>query len=287
MVVYLITDNTNGKQYVGQTIYTAEQRFARHCMPSSFRCRLLSRAIKAHGAENFTVSVLEEVDSREALDERECYWIEQLNTMSPNGYNLVPGGTGKGEISEETRARMSAARKGKCVGKDNPFYGKKHTEESKRKMRENHRDIHGEKNPNRGRVFTPEQRKAISDRMSGENHPCWGKHLSPETRAKISAANRGKRLSEESIRKMAETKRGRKLSLEHRAKLSEIRKGTSVGGENPQAKRVVCVETGEVFETIKEAAEFVGVWPENMSRHLRGLSSCCGKLHWKYFDERG
>lgn len=287
MVVYLITDNTNGKQYVGQTIYTAEQRFARHCMPSSFRCRLLSRAIKAHGAENFSVSVLEEVSSREALDERECYWIEHLNTMSPNGYNMIPGGTGKGEVCEETRARISASRKGKCVGEDNPFYGKKHTEESKRKMRENHVDMRGEKNPNYGKHFSDEHRAKLSESKLGEKHYCWGKHLSPETRAKISAANRGKRLSEESIRKMAETKRGRKLSPEHRAKLSASHKGLFAGAKNPQAKRVICIETGEVFETINDAACSVGVWPESMSRHLRGLSSCCGKLHWKYFDERG
>lgn len=38
--------------------------------------------------------------------------------------------------SEETKRKISESRKGKYNGKDNPFYGRKHTDESKEKMRQ-------------------------------------------------------------------------------------------------------------------------------------------------------
>ena len=282
MVIYLITDNTNGKKYVGQTIHSAQERFVQHCKPSETNCRLLNRAIQAHGKENFTVTVLEEVQSAERLDEREIYWISALGTLSPHGYNLNGGGNGKGIVSEETRQRLSESLRGKFAGEKNPFYGKTHTEESLRKMRENHRYMCGENNPNYGRCFSEEHRRKLSGSHSGERHPCYGKHLSPETRAKISAANKGRVMSEDSLRRMAETKRGKKLSKEHCNKLSEAHKGLFVGGKNPMARAVVCIETGETYPTITEAAVAIGVWPETLGRHLRGLSSCCGKRHWKY-----
>ena len=284
MVIYVITDNTNGKQYVGQTIHSAELRFAQHCKPSEVTCRLLHRAIMAHGKENFTVAVLETVESAEKLDEREIYWISELNTLTPNGYNLNSGGNGKRFVSEETRQRISESRKGKCVGVDNPFYGKHHTEEALQKMHKNRPNMSGPNNPNYGRKFTEEHCRRISESKRGKNHPCYGKHLSEETRAKISAANKGKRMPEEAIRKMAETKRGRKLSPELRQRLSEVHKGLMAGAKNPAARAVICVETGEVYSTIKEAAQAIGVWPDTLYRHLREKSACCGKLHWRYYE---
>jgi group I intron endonuclease len=284
VVIYVITDNTNGKQYVGQTIHSAELRFAQHCKPSETNCRLLNRAISAHGKENFFVSVLEELNSADKLDEREIYWISKLNTLSPNGYNLEGGGQGKAVVSEETRAKLSAALKGKFVGDKNPFYGKHHTDETKLRMREKHRDMSGENNPNYGREFSEEHRRRISESKRGENHPCYGKHLSEETRAKISSANKGKHMPDDAIQRMAETKRGKCLSEEHRQKLSEAHKGLLNGEKNPASKKVICVETGEIFVTIAEAAQHIGVWPETLGRHLRGKSAHCGKLHWRYYE---
>ena len=44
--------------------------------------------------------------------------------------------------SEETRKKMREVRKGKRLGKDNPFYGKHHSEESKKKIREAKKGMH-------------------------------------------------------------------------------------------------------------------------------------------------
>ena len=286
MVVYLITDTTNGKQYVGQTIHSAEQRFSQHCKPSETNCRLLNLALQAHGAENFTVSVLETVESPEELDEREIFWIKELNTLSPNGYNLKEGGQGKsGGVCEETRRRLSLALKGKFAGENNPFFGQKHTPESLEKMRKPRQSICGQNNPNYGGGFSEEHRRKLSAAKSGENHPWYGKHLPEETRRKIGEKSRGRKLSPEARAKISAAKLGTKASEETKQKLSLIRKGKRMGSKNPSARAVICVETGEIFGTIKEAAEHIGVWPDTLNRHLLGKQTTCRDKHWRYLEE--
>jgi hypothetical protein len=52
--------------------------------------------------------------------------------------NLSDGGEGPSNPSIETRQKISRSRKGKCLGENNGFYGRKHSEESLQKMRESH-----------------------------------------------------------------------------------------------------------------------------------------------------
>ena len=47
--------------------------------------------------------------------------------------------------SDETKKKISKNRKGKCVGENHPFYGKKHSEEELKKMSENRRGKGGRK----------------------------------------------------------------------------------------------------------------------------------------------
>lgn len=49
---------------------------------------------------------------------------------------------------------------------------------------------------------------------------------------------------------------------------------------NKKVKRVECVDTGEVFRSVKSAAEALGVRPSTLSGHLHGNSkTCCGKRY--------
>ena len=86
----------------------------------------------------------------------------------------IPWNKGKtGVYSEETLERMSKVKKDKYKGKDNPFYGKHHTPEIKRKM-----SIMG-KGKNKGNKnalghrLSKKARKEISDRMKGDKNPNW------------------------------------------------------------------------------------------------------------------
>ena len=92
--IYVITNDINGKQYVGKTERTIEARFKEHCKDKDRRGlekRPLYRAMNKYGVEHFHIEALEETTESE---ERESYWIARLNTFE-NGYNATKGGDGK------------------------------------------------------------------------------------------------------------------------------------------------------------------------------------------------
>ena len=93
--IYVITNDVNGKQYVGKTNYSIEKRFKQHINDSERkRCekRPLYDAMNKYGIEHFSIEQLEECIPEET-DIREQYWIDKLNTYH-NGYNATYGGDG-------------------------------------------------------------------------------------------------------------------------------------------------------------------------------------------------
>lgn len=89
--IYVITNDVNGKQYVGKTNKTIEQRFKEHTMECKRdRCnkRPLYSAMNKYGTEHFHVEKLEKC-SAELSAERESYWIKQLKTYGSDGYNAT------------------------------------------------------------------------------------------------------------------------------------------------------------------------------------------------------
>ena len=100
--IYLITNNINGKVYVGQST-NIERRWKEHRTrmkkPTVEYDSLLHKAFRKYGIENFSFEVLEECLIKD-LDKREIYWIEVLNSNNPkSGYNLTKGGVTSKPIS--------------------------------------------------------------------------------------------------------------------------------------------------------------------------------------------
>ena len=94
--IYVITNKINGKQYVGKTNNTVQERWKEHCTDSKkFRCnkRPLYDAMNKYGIENFSIQILEKCSWEEA-SLKEIYWIGKLDTYQ-NGYNATLGGDGK------------------------------------------------------------------------------------------------------------------------------------------------------------------------------------------------
>ena len=133
MIVYKIENQLNGKSYVGQTVREARQRFSEHARSNS----PLGRAMRKYGVENFTIQVLDEAGTMDELNAKEIEWVSRENTMTPIGYNLcIGGGSTEGfNHGAESKAAMSAKKQGKFHGAENPFYGEKHTEETRAKMK--------------------------------------------------------------------------------------------------------------------------------------------------------
>lgn len=97
----------------------------------------------------------------------------------------------------------------------------------------------------------------------------------------------GKHFSAESRRKMSEAASRRVLSEEHRKHIGESVKGLLVGGKNPMARSVVCIETGEMFTSVKEAADSIGTTRVNVSRCVNGKNKTAGGFHWRLVSEEG
>lgn len=80
-------------------------------------------------------------------------------------------------------------------GKNNPMYGKHHSEETKQKLSESNKGKHnnsGENNPFYGKHHSEETKTKISIANSGLNHSFYGKHFSEEHKSKLSQSNKGK-----------------------------------------------------------------------------------------------
>lgn len=141
--IYLITNNLNGKIYVGKH---STDNLEDGYMGSG---KLLHRAYNKYGKEHFSKKILAFADTEEKLNWFEKFYIKKYHART-NGYNLTDGGDGtlgckpwnKGKMckhhSEETKRKISES----CKGKPAPNKGKKlgpMSEETKKKMSEAHK----------------------------------------------------------------------------------------------------------------------------------------------------
>ena len=100
--IYKITNNINGKIYIGKTMRSIKQRWKEHLAnikKEECKNRLLYRAINKYGVENFSIEKIEEC-SDIILSDREKYWIEYYNSFK-NGYNATKGGDGSPYIDRK------------------------------------------------------------------------------------------------------------------------------------------------------------------------------------------
>ena len=94
--IYLITNNINGKKYVGKTELSVKKRWKQHIKDSKReKCEIrpLYRAIRKYGENNFSICEIDTGHGNE-LSNKEQYWIQYYNTYE-DGYNATLGGDGK------------------------------------------------------------------------------------------------------------------------------------------------------------------------------------------------
>ncbi|ABT15028.1 homing endonuclease [Paramecium bursaria Chlorella virus NY2A] len=96
-VIYAI--EVNDKIYIGQTNNT-KRRFDEH-QRSKSKCSYIRNAIQKYGIENVVIRILERDLSFDDANMMEAFYIELLQTLAPNGYNLTIGGDCS-KFSEET-----------------------------------------------------------------------------------------------------------------------------------------------------------------------------------------
>lgn len=121
-----------------------EKRYREHANGKDMKYSRIDRAMIKHGTDKFNLEIIEELpNDRALLMKREEYWVSHYNTYKDkNHYNLTPGGDFNpmkvpeiaAKISGENNIMKSPEARAKISGENNPFYGCKHTQESKEKM---------------------------------------------------------------------------------------------------------------------------------------------------------
>lgn len=131
----------------------------------------------------------------------------------------------------------------------------------------------GKTNP--GMIRSDAYRKQISNRMAGEKHPFYGKHLPEETRLKISKANMWHKVSDETKHKIGEANRGRSKSEET---IRKWRESISI------TRKVLCIDTGIVYDSISTAAKENNTTSNNIISVCKGRTKTACGYRWTYIN---
>lgn len=232
--IYKTTCLITGKSYVGKHMVKTD-KVDKNYLGSG---KLLKYAIEKYGRENFVQEILEFTQSEEQNSIRERYWIAELKTQKPNGYNISPGGEGGISGFDPETNRWFAI-----------HYRDSWTPEQTQRWKENltkacrtkeHREKIGEKSKAWHSRMTDEEknawRKACSEgwkddkreaqakRMAERNHSQKGKSLLQQC-IETYGEEEGRKKYEERKRHLSEAvKRVEKQSQAHRKETMELRK---------------------------------------------------------------
>lgn len=172
MIIYLTTNNINGKKYIGLDTRNNPNYYGSGT--------LITMALKKYGRKNFTKEILEQCQDIESLKKAEMYWIAYYNAVdSPDFYNLTHGGDIKVRTGWHHSAETIDKIRASNIGKNK---GKRPSKETLKKMSNSHTGIR----------HTERTKQILSFKNRGNKSRLGMPHLQ-ETKEKIGAAHRGKK----------------------------------------------------------------------------------------------
>ncbi len=262
--IYKIENTINGKVYIGQTRVGFKKRVKEHLYglrKNSHNNDYLQRAWNKYGEDNFNFSVVERCRVEE-LDRLEVKWITYHKNII-GVYNLESGGNKNKTFSRYSLNKLSKASKRNW---NNPEYATK--------MRGVLSKVHRGKNNvnatkviclNTGEVFETMTEAANKYNLTVNN---------------ISEVCRGKKKSTGLL------KNGQALQFSY----YEEDEKYYLKDISRQKKKVICINTGEVFASAFEASENFGVSRESIYNACIGSRDCVigddgGFYQFAYYKE--
>jgi group I intron endonuclease len=111
-IIYKITNKINSKIYIGLTTMELKERWACHRTEAKKNNQtLLYKAIRKYQETNFIIEQIDTAENQMELEQKEIFYIEKFNSISPNGYNLTVGGIVSTKQSNDTKNKKSIAQK--------------------------------------------------------------------------------------------------------------------------------------------------------------------------------
>jgi len=213
------------------------------------------RAIKKYGWDNIKHEILFEGLTKEEAEQKEIELIRFYKSNdSEHGYNIENGGNSKGKVSEETKRKISEGNKGKILSLETRIKISK---------------------GNKGKTLSEETKNKISASLTGKTH-------SKEKGIKIGLSQLGNKRAlgskrtEEQKRKLSNALKGKKHSAEHNKHMGEA-----------HMHSVICVETGVIYNSIKNAAKETGINKSAISHCCNGRNKTAGNYHWRFAESVG
>jgi len=237
-IIYCYTCSANGKKYVGQTT-NLRRRIRGHKSHNQKRgCSAFYRAIEKYGYDNFTFAILQEgITTREELNRLEGEYIDRLNTLAPNGYNLKTGGS---EVHHTEDFKANARAIGLKNASSKSF---------------------------RAKVYdNPEWRRKVSE----ASKKAWD---SPEYQAKQAALGRVKKTPEEIRRGVISgliKQARRNVAAKINAKENKIKAAEAHARKESKKHPCYCNENGKTYESATAAAKDLGLDQSCISKILKG-----------------
>lgn len=219
------------------------------------------RSIEKYGWKNFTHEILYTNLTKDEAEQKEIELIAYYKSDNREfGYNIEHGGNSHG----------------------------KHSEESKQKMRENHRDTSGENHPLYGKHHSNETKMIISQKAkerfsSLENHPLYGKCHSTETKLLMSeiAKERFSTPENNPFYNKHHTEETKKLLSE---KAKERFKDKTNHPHYGHTRKVVCLDDGTIYPSVNYVSEKFGLSMAALYRVCAGINDRCGGYRFRYLD---
>lgn len=262
----LLVSSHKGWSYIGLTSQNLKKRWRGGSGYKQEHQSIFYNAIQKHGGNNtwntvWSHELLEDnIESLEKANEREKYWIAYYHTWigDPNcrGYNMTPGGDGAPghKCSEFTKAKISQANKGKA----GPMLGKHLSKEHK----ENLSLLHSKK------VICIETQQIFNSAIEAK------KLLNVSNISKV-------------CHKQKKTAGGYHWAfaddLETINNLKQFIGKDKFKKEQHYYKKVLCIETGIIYNSAKEAKIATGF--THIDACCRDQRRTAGGYHWKYIKE--
>lgn len=161
MIIYKITNKINNKIYVGKQVNIRKNN---NYLGSG---KLIKLSVKKYGKENFQKDILQECQTNDELNIFEKIWIERLNSLIPNGYNISTGGDGGDTISNNPNKESIMEKQTntkKVNGVKGSMFGKNQSEETKLLISKKIKELYADGKIKRNRM-TADGKRRISEFM--------------------------------------------------------------------------------------------------------------------------
>lgn len=273
MLIYRITNTVNDKVYIGKTVKAnARQRWREHVAQAVRRSAstYLHQAIRKYGSDVFNVEVLHYAKTAEELSKMETFFIVLHQSHKPeNGYNLTLGGEGilppywtgkkRPPYSQGWCSKIGLAAKGRKM----PLDAVEKTRQAK--LGKSLSAAHCEAISASNREYFQNNSEPCLERLTKARDILLNLYTNdPSFKPRKNAAIRVAWTSE--------------IRAVQSARMSASRRNTGY------VKPVCCIDTGEIFPTVRDAAKAFGEQGSNLSRAIKHGYLFFGK-RWEYVQQ--